>query len=119
MDWHPIQEGWGVEILLVTSCYRNWPDRLLGTLCRLDFHHLSCHLQNKCLCKMFYMKITLLSAFAHTKMNAGRGIYDSDDVSITTARSARSNNRYKKARKRDRVNSTWGKLVAFSLGKII
>ena len=27
MDWHPIQ--WGVEILLVTSCYRNW-DKLLG-----------------------------------------------------------------------------------------
>ena len=51
MDWHPIQEGLLVEILLVTSCYRNWnecwPDRLLGTLCRLDFHHPSCHLQNK------------------------------------------------------------------------
>ena len=65
MDWHPIQESWGEEILLVTSCYRNWnecwPDRLLGTLCRLDFHHLSCHLQNKCLCKTIYMKITWLS----------------------------------------------------------
>ena len=41
----------------------------------------------------------LLSAFAHTQMKAGRGIYDSGDVSVTTARSARSNNRYKKARK--------------------
>ena len=35
MDWHPIQRGRGrVEILLVTSCYRNWnecwPDGLLG-----------------------------------------------------------------------------------------
>ena len=48
MDWHPIQGGGGVEILLVTSCYRNWnecwPDGLLETLCRLDFHRLSCHL---------------------------------------------------------------------------
>ena len=46
MDSHPIQWGRGVEILLVTSCYRNWnecwPDGLLGTLCRLDFHRLSC-----------------------------------------------------------------------------
>ena len=65
IDWHPIQGGGGrreVEILLVTSCYRNgnecWPDGLLGTLCRLDFHRLSCHLQNKCLCKTFHMKIT-------------------------------------------------------------
>ena len=31
-----------------------------------------------------------LSAFAH--MKAGRGINDSGDVSVTTARSARSNN---------------------------
>ena len=34
MDWHPIQGGGGVEILLVTSCYRNWnecwPDGLLN-----------------------------------------------------------------------------------------
>ena len=34
MDWYPIQGG-GVEILLVTSCYRNWnecwPDGPLGT----------------------------------------------------------------------------------------
>ena len=33
MDYHPIRGG--VEILLVTSCYRNWderwPDGLLGT----------------------------------------------------------------------------------------
>ena len=32
MDWHPIQ--WGVEILLVASCYGNqvkhWPDGPLG-----------------------------------------------------------------------------------------
>ena len=61
MDWHPIQWARGVEILLVTSSdmYRNWnecwPDGLLGTLCRLDFHRLSCHLQNKCLCKTFHM----------------------------------------------------------------
>ena len=41
-------------------------------------------------------------------MKAGRGIYDSGDVSVTTARSARSNNRYKKARKWDRVNLTYG-----------
>ena len=50
MDWHPIQGDGGVEILLVASCYRNWnecwPDGLLGTLCRLDLHRLSCHLQN-------------------------------------------------------------------------
>ena len=36
------------------------------------------------------------------------GIYDSGDVSVTTARSARSKNRYKKARKWDRVNLTYG-----------
>ena len=41
-------------------------------------------------------------------MKAGRGIYDSGDVSVTTARSARSKNRYKKARKWDRVNLTYG-----------
>ena len=33
MDWHPIQGG--MEILLVTSCYRNqdklWPDGPLGS----------------------------------------------------------------------------------------
>ena len=57
-------------------------------------------------------------------MKAGRGSYDCGDVSVTTARSARSKNCYKKARKWDRVNLTlWGKLklvhVAFSLGKII
>ena len=32
---HPIQSRWGVEILLVASCYRNWnecwPDGQLGT----------------------------------------------------------------------------------------
>ena len=52
-------------------------------------------------------------------MKAGGAIYDSGDVSsVTTARSARSKNRYKKARKWDRVNLTMGeiKLVAFSLG---
>ena len=37
-------------------------------------------------------------------MKAGGAIYDSGDVSVTTARSARSKNRYKKARKWDRVN---------------
>ena len=41
-------------------------------------------------------------------MKAGRGIYDSGDVSVKTARSVRSNNRYKKARKWDRVNLTCG-----------
>ena len=45
-----------------------------------------------------------LSAFAHTSMKAGRGIYDRDDVSFTIARPARSKNWYKKARKWDRVN---------------
>ena len=37
MDWHPIQEG--VEILLVTSDYRNWdklqPDELVGSYARV------------------------------------------------------------------------------------
>ena len=59
MDWHPIQWGGGVEILLVSSCYKNWnecwPDGLLGTLWSLDFHRLSCHLQKKCLSKTFHM----------------------------------------------------------------
>ena len=41
-------------------------------------------------------------------MKAGRGIYDNGDVSVTTGRLARSNNRYKKARKWDRVNLTYG-----------
>ena len=41
-------------------------------------------------------------------MKVGRGIYDSGDVSVTTARSARAKNRYKKARKWDRVNLTYG-----------
>ena len=51
---------------------------------------------------------------------AGRAIYGSGDVSVTTVRSARSKNRYKKG-KWDRVNLTYGeiKLVAFSLGKRI
>ena len=44
-----------------------------------------------------------LSAFAHTKMKADRSSYDCGDVSVTTARSARSKNCYKKARKWDRV----------------
>ena len=46
-------------------------------------------------------------------MKAGRGIYDSGDVSVTTARSARSNNRYKKARKLDRVNLTYREARSF------
>ena len=62
-------------------------------------------------------------AFAHTWMKAGRDIqYDRDDVSVTIARPARSKNRYKKARKWDRVNfNTWRKLklIAFPLGKRI
>ena len=41
MDWHPIQGGRGVEILLVRHWNECWPDGLLGTLCRLDFHRLS------------------------------------------------------------------------------
>ena len=46
-------------------------------------------------------------------MKAGRGIYESGDVSVTTAQSARSKNRYKKARKRDRVNLTYGEARCF------
>ena len=38
MDWHPIQGG--VEILLVTSCYRNWdklqPDGRLGSYNKIE-----------------------------------------------------------------------------------
>ena len=41
-------------------------------------------------------------------MKAGKGIYDRDNVSFTIARPARSKNRYKKARKWDRVNLTYG-----------
>ena len=33
-----------------------------------------------------------LSAFAHTEMKAGRGIYDRDEVLFTIARLARSKN---------------------------
>ena len=33
-----------------------------------------------------------LSAFAHKKMKAGKGIYDCDDVSVTKARPTRSKN---------------------------
>ena len=36
--------------------------------------------------------VFLLSAFAHTQMKAGRGIYDRDDASVTIARPARSKN---------------------------
>ena len=39
MDWHPIQVG--VEILLATSCYRNWdkfqPDGPLGSYADCTF----------------------------------------------------------------------------------
>ena len=58
-------------------------------------------------------------------MKAGRSSYDRGDVSVTTARSARSKNCYKKARKWDHVKlNIWGKLswymsTAFSIGKII
>ena len=43
-------------------------------------------------------------------MKAGRSSYDcgDHDVSVTIARSARSKNCYKKARKLDRVNLTYG-----------
>ena len=41
-------------------------------------------------------------------MKAGRSSYDCGDVSVTTARSARSKNCYKKARKWDRVKLTYG-----------
>ena len=40
-------------------------------------------------------------------MKAGGASYESGDVSVTTARSVRSKNRYKKARKWDRVNLTY------------
>ena len=50
-----------------------------------------------------------LSAFAHTKMKAGRSSYDCGDVSATTARTTRSKNCCKKARKWDRVNLTHGR----------
>ena len=70
MNWHPIQGGGGVEILLVSSCYRNWnecwPDGLLGTLLRLDFHRLSCHLQNKCLSKTFHPNDSTGGIYFHT-----------------------------------------------------
>ena len=56
-------------------------------------------------------------------MKAGRSSYDCGDVSVITARLARSKNCYKKARKWDRVNLNMGEIklvhVAFSLGKII
>ena len=55
-------------------------------------------------------------------MKAGRSSCDCGDVSVTTARSARSKNCYKKARKWDHVNNM-GEIklvhVGFSLGKII
>ena len=41
-------------------------------------------------------------------MKAGRSSYDRGDVSVTKARSARSKNCYKKARKWDRVSLTYG-----------
>ena len=51
-------------------------------------------------------------------MKAGRGIFDSGVVSVTTARLARSNNRYKKARKWDRINLTYrGRSLLFLLAR--
>ena len=47
---------------------------------------------------MFFFRkyvVFCLSAFAHTWVQAGRGIYDCGHDSVTTARSARSTNRYK------------------------
>ena len=83
MGWHPIQGGEGVEILLVTSCYRNWnkgwPDGLLGTICRLDFHRLSCHFAEQVLVQnishenhLIFMRMTVQVAYifiliVHTK----------------------------------------------------
>ena len=56
-------------------------------------------------------------------MKAGRSSYDCGNVSVTTGRTTRSKNCYKKARKWDGVNLTYGRNklvhVAFSLGKII
>ena len=49
------------------------------------------------------MMVSEYRLLAHTKMKAGRSSYDCGDVSVTTARSARSKNCYKKARKWDRV----------------
>ena len=45
-----------------------------------------------------YVVFFLFTAFAHTYKKAGKDIYDCGDVSVTTARSARLNNCYKKAR---------------------
>ena len=54
MDYHPIQGG--VEILLVTSCYRNWDkfqsDRPLGTNADFTLHvrleiYISLHLSHQ------------------------------------------------------------------------
>ena len=60
MDYHPIQVV--AEILLVTSCYRNWnkcwPNGRLAHMQTL-LPPLSCHLplfQNVCMCLMFHMK---------------------------------------------------------------
>ena len=57
----------------------------LGTICRTRSHEVG-HFS---LAKMLFL---LSSAFAHTLMKAGGAIYDSGDVSVTTARSARSKN---------------------------
>ena len=47
LDWHPIEQG--VEILLVTSCYRNWdklcPDGPLGSYA--DFTNLHVYILSK------------------------------------------------------------------------
>ena len=58
-------------------------------------------------CLQFFFRkydVFSLSAFAHTKMKAARSSYDCGDVSVATARSVRSKNCCKKARKWDRVN---------------
>ena len=76
-------------------------------------------------CVYSFSFVNMMFSDYRTEMKAGRSSYDCGDVSVTTARSARSKNCYKKARKWDRVNLTCTSLiiklvhVAFSLGKII
>ena len=71
----------------------------LSSASKIEGGHYGFHVV---LCRKYV--VFWLSAFAHTSMKAGRGIYDRDDVSFTIARPARSKNWYKKARKWDRVN---------------
>ena len=48
----------GKLFFLIDYFYQCWPDGPLGTYADFDFHRLSFHLQNECLCKKFPLKIT-------------------------------------------------------------